>query len=94
MTAETKYKVISNLLDNLSKEGLEVEFKEASYSIPQSMWETVSAFANTNGGVIILGVKEKSHVFTVSGIANAEKMEADFWNTIRNRKKISQLSKS
>ncbi len=92
MTAETKYKVISNLLDNLSKEGLEVEFKEASYSIPQSMWETVSAFANTNGGVIILGVKEKSHVFTVSGIANAEKMEADFWNTIRNRKKISQLS--
>ena len=92
MTAETKYNLISNLLDCLDKEGLEVEFKEASDTLPRSMWETVSAFANTNGGIIILGIKEKDHSFLISGISNAAKMESDFWNTIRNRNKISQLS--
>ena len=92
MTAEAKYNAIENLLDTLGKEGVDVEFKEAADSLPKSMWETVSAFANTRGGVIILGIKENSRTFSVTGVINAAKMESDFWNTIRNRKKISSLS--
>ncbi len=43
-------------------EGLQLEMKACGSSLPSSIWETYSAFANTRGGVMLLGITEhKSH---------------------------------
>lgn len=62
------------------------EAKEAKFDVPKSVWETVSAFSNSSGGWIVLGIKEKKSevIFdlpinanqrqsTPNGVNNAEK---------------------
>ena len=42
----------------LQGERVTLECKKAQHSIPTSLWDTYSAFANTYGGTILLGVVE------------------------------------
>ena len=65
------------------------EVKESRNELPKSIWETVSAFANTVGGWIVLGVSQTGQLFEVTGINNAEKMEQDFYAVIRGRQKFN-----
>lgn len=65
------------------------EFKAARGGLPGSLWETYSAMANTDGGVIVLGVKEADGDFEVQGLNDPARMEKDFWATINNRGKVS-----
>lgn len=81
-----------DLFDNLSYyEGADVEYKSAKGGLPSSLWETYSAFANTGGGTIWLGVvqRDDSHL-DVHGIGNADKLKADIWNLVNNREKVSR----
>ncbi|MGN1247654.1 MAG: helix-turn-helix domain-containing protein, partial [Paludibacteraceae bacterium] len=72
-------------------ENCEVEFKSARGGFPKSFWETFSAFANTNGGIIMLGVREKEQTFIPDGLTEIEvsSLRKIFWDTAHNRSKVS-----
>ncbi len=72
------------------EENNRIEVKRAKDNLPVSVWETYSSFANTDGGIILLGVVESDdHKLQVTGVTDAHKLVADFWNTIHNRQKVS-----
>ncbi|MDA1180512.1 MAG: ATP-binding protein, partial [Planctomycetota bacterium] len=79
------------LLEALSlSEDFEIEFKSARGGVPRSLWESYCAFANTDGGVIVLGVKQhSSNRFEIQGLEDAEKVRQDFWNNVNNRSHVS-----
>ena len=70
------------------KEGSNIELKKAENQVPKSFWETYSAFANTDGGIVIFGIDEKNK--KVTGVIDPYKMRDDIFNTLNNQKKVSK----
>jgi len=77
-------------------ESIELECKEAigrdgKGALPQkTFWETYSAFANTNGGTFLLGVKEnRDHTFEVVGVPDIQKVLDELWTAVDNPQTIS-----
>lgn len=72
-----------------------VEFKKASREVPRDMWRTYSAFANTDGGDIILGIEENRDTsnyddrFIISGVKDPRKIIKDFWDNVNNSNKVN-----
>ena len=57
------------------KEDNRLEAKAAQGGLPQSIWASISAFANTNGGIILLGVAErKDNTLEAVGLKDAHRM--------------------
>ncbi len=78
-------------------ERISLECKEAKNEIPKSVWETYSAFANTCGGIIILGVIENLREpdiekrFSFIDIKNPEIRIKEFWDTVNSNKVSSNI---
>lgn len=66
----------------------ELECKLAKGGLPKDVWETYSAFANTKGGIILLGIEENNGSFyPVKGV-DVVKIQKAFWDHI-NSKQVS-----
>ena len=79
-------------LNNLDKyrENNRIEAKKALGGLPKSIWETYSAFANTNGGIILLGVEEREDKsLHPVNLPNPDKLVKEFWDIINNQEKVS-----
>lgn len=72
------------------KENNRIEAKKALGGLPRSIWETYSAFANTLGGVILLGVEELADKsLHPVDLPDPEKLIKDFWDIANNANKVS-----
>ena len=67
----------------------DIEFKEARRDVPKNAYETVSAFANTEGGHLVFGVRQNGDDFEVVGVLAVDKVQSDFLSTLRQTNKIS-----
>lgn len=65
-------------------EGLEwkdLELKESRVKVPESAYESVSAFLNTEGGHIVLGVNDKKEIV---GVIDVDTIQSDFIGNLHN----------
>ena len=78
-------------------ERVTLECKDASGGLPKSIWETYSAFANTVGGTILLGIKEDvdepdwEKRFSVSHLKDPARLIKEFWDTLNSSKVSTSL---
>ncbi len=79
--------------ENLEKytENQYIEAKTALGGLPQSLWETYSAFANTEGGYILLGVKEgEGRALYPVDLPDPEGLIEEFWYNVKNPNRVSR----
>ncbi len=73
-------------------ERLTLECRKAKTELPKSVWESNSAFANTIGGYILLGIDENrketdvAKRFTIIGVDNNPNLNSYLRNTINSNK--------
>jgi predicted HTH transcriptional regulator len=78
----------------LLRESVDLECKLAGGrdgrgALPEDFWPTYSAFANTEGGVVLLGVREKGGQFSIAGVADIAKVRKELFDGLNNRQKVS-----
>ena len=81
---------ISALRESVDVECKLAQGRDGKGSLPKDFWETYSAFANSEGGDIFLGLREKAHgAFELAGIENTQKLIDELWTGLNNPQKVS-----
>ncbi len=78
----------------LLRESVDLECKlavgrEGQGALPEDFWPTYSSFSNTQGGIVLLGIREKQDRFTVEGVLNVAKVRRELFDGLNNRTKVS-----
>lgn len=78
-----------DLRENYQFEVKSAQGRNGNGEVPKDVWESYSAMANSEGGMILLGAKElKDGSLEFLGIKEIEKVQKDFWTTVNNAEKV------
>lgn len=79
---------------DLLRESVDLECKlalgqDGQGKLPKDFWPTYSAMANTEGGLILLGVQEKKGRFQARNLPNPNAIRKELADLLGNRQKVS-----
>ena len=69
----------------------DLEFKKARRGVPESAYETVAAFSNTDGGWLVVGVQEAGGKPKVVGVLDVDKVQNDFLSRLRSGQELNRV---
>ena len=87
---------IQDLVDlQALSESAELEFKlaqgqDGKGKLPDDFWPTYSAMANSRGGYVVLGVREKKGQLTLAGIEDIEIVHKQLFDIAGNNAKVNR----
>jgi len=63
--------------------------RDGQGKLPDNFWPTYSAMANADGGVVLLGIREKRGRFSVAGVPQPDKVLKELFDCLNNPNKVS-----
>ena len=72
-------------------EWIDIEFKRAQRGVPDSAYETVSAFSNTEGGWLVFGIRDGAGGYEIVGVLEVDKVQNDFLSVLRSGQKLNRV---
>ncbi|MFK5938156.1 MAG: ATP-binding protein [Sulfurimonas sp.] len=79
-----------DLRENYQFEVKSAQGRNGNGEVPKDVWESYSAMANSEGGMILLDAKELDDgSLNFLGIKDIEKVQKEFWTTVNNTQKVN-----
>ena len=90
MTLEISLDDVATMAESVDLECKSAQGRDGQGELPDDFWKSYCAMANSDGGVIWLGIQEKPRgQFQALGLANLEKVRKALWDNLNNRKQVS-----
>ncbi len=85
MNSMTEFRIIDGRI--MDKESEYLEFKSCKKALSNDFWPTYSAFANTFGGTVMMGVDDDTG--ELIGVDNPEKVTKELWDLLNDNRKVN-----
>lgn len=90
MNPELTLDDLATLAESVDLECKSAQGRDGRGELPEDFWKSYCAMANSDGGVIWLGVQEKPRGhFHVLGLVDVDRMRKALWDNLHNRKQVS-----
>jgi ATP-dependent DNA helicase RecG len=66
------------------------ECKRSQHGVSEDAYRTVSAFANTDGGTLVFGVRDSNGQLEIVGVSEPDKVQNDFLSALRTGDKLNR----